>query len=149
MTTALPRPAIAEEVTAADIAAVEVALGHIEARQYQKRQKELLGLVAQWFLVLKMFKPLEVWFAKNPNREEIEAKHRALLTCLMGMGEILLVDGGGIAEEEFQKSGYSRAALSCNVRYLREKYEQWFVDVPEEEIAEAKKLLMDEREVCH
>ena len=119
------------EVSSAEIAAVEAALRHLDA---QRKNRQLLGHIAQWFLVLKMFKELELHFLKSKERKQNEPRHRALLTGIMGFGEILLAESTDILDKDFALISSSRESLAANVRYLRDKYEQWFVEVDEQEL---------------
>src|SRR5436190_14366256 len=65
-----------EEVSAEDIAHVEAVLRTLESQQKNKR---FVGFTAQWFLVLKMFKKIEVSFSRTKAREHLQSKHRAIL----------------------------------------------------------------------
>ena len=121
-----------DEVSPSEIAAVEAALRHLET---QRKSRQVLGHIAQWFLVLKMYKDLELHFVKSKDRKQSEDKHRALLTGVMGIGEILVNESKEISEQEFGLINSSRTSLISNVRYLRDKYEQWFLQVDPEEIA--------------
>ncbi len=120
-----------EEVSAGEIAAVEAALRHLDA---ERKNRQVLGHIAQWFLVLKMYKELEVHFLKSRTSKSNETKHRALLTGMMGFGEILLGESEEIPQKDFALICSSRESLAANVRYLREKYEQWFVEIDEQEM---------------
>jgi len=120
-----------EEVSASDIAAVESALRHLDA---QRKNRQVLGHIAQWFLVLKMYKEVERNFTRLKDRKQNEAKHRAMLTTLMGFGEILLTESEEIPSKDFDLICSSRESLVANVRYLRDKYEQWFVEIDENEM---------------
>ena len=120
-----------EEVSPAEIAAVEAALRHLDA---ERKNRQVLGHIAQWFLVLKMYKELEVHFTTAKDRARNESKHRALLTGLMGFGEILLSESKEIPPKDFGLICSSHESLAANVRYLREKYEQWFVEIDDHEM---------------
>jgi hypothetical protein len=129
-----------DEVTPAEIAAVEAALNHLEKTDH----KRVLGQIAQWFLILKMYKHLEVSFQKSTNRDSIASKHRAVLCALMGFGEWFWNESDSIPPGAFALISYSRESLAANLRYLREKYEQWFVEIDDEELTRVWSKLTDE-----
>ena len=124
------------------ISAVESALRHIDARH---RKEMVLGSVSQWFLVLGMFKELEVLFGKATNKELIRQRHRAALSTIMGRGELLLADCADIPEHDFEVTGYSKDALAGNVRYLREKYEQWYIEADDGDVNHLRGLLHERK----
>lgn len=124
-------PPIGEDVSPGEIAAVEAALRHLET---QSKNRWVLAQLAQWFLVLKMYKGIEISFAKSKDRKQNETRHRAILSLLMGMGEMLLGESAGASDKDLSLIGTSREMLAANVRYLREKYEQWYVDIDKQEM---------------
>ncbi len=136
-----------EEVSPSEIAAVEAALRHLDTQQQHRNRRLILSQIAQWFLVLKMYKELEVNYAKAKDRKRVEDKHRALLSTLMGFGSFLVIESESIPDNELDLISTSKDSLKANVRYLREKYEQWFVEVDQNEIDRVWGKLMDEREV--
>lgn len=130
-----------KEVTVEDIKAVEAALRKIDAANLERN---ILARIPQWFLILAWFKDVEVSYACLDDRSSIESKYRAVLTTLMSMGETII----GFCRpnhEDILKLGYTDSMIECNVRYLRDKYEQWFVQYPEEGVQEVLTLLQDER----
>jgi hypothetical protein len=129
------------EVTAADIEAVEAALRKIDTTS--SVEKTLLARVPQWFLVLALFKDLEISYTCLHDRSLVEPKYRAVLATLMGMGEAITAFCA-LNDADLSKLGYSAKMIECNVRYLRDKYEQWFVAFPEEGVQEVLTLLRDE-----
>jgi hypothetical protein len=129
-------------VSPSEIAAVEAALRHLETTDH----KRILGQVAQWFLVLKMYKHLEVGFQKAVNRAAVASQHRAVLSALMGIGEWFLNESTAIPPETFALISYSREALAANIKYLHEKYEQWFVEIDELEMKRVMEKLTDIKE---
>ena len=133
-----------EDVSPEEIAAVERVLSHIERQNVKQR---VLGIVAQWFLVLGMFKELERHYTQSKNRKLSESKHRALLSSMMALGDILLSESESLSDQDFKATGYTRESLTANVRYLREKYEQWFVEVEEQTMKRVWEKLQDECEV--
>jgi hypothetical protein len=135
---------VADDVSPAEIGAVEAALRHLES---QHKTKHVLGQVAQWFLVQRMYKDLEVSFARSKNRKTVAAQHKALLAMMMGLGQYLLNESQAISESEFALISSSRESLAANVRYLQEKYEQWFVEIDVHEMKRVWGKLSDEREV--
>jgi hypothetical protein len=110
--------------------------------------KRVLGEIAQWFLVLKMYKHLEIGFQKASNRTSVSSQHRAVLSVLMGVGEWYLNQSANIPSDAFDLISYSRDALAANVRYLREKYEQWFVEINEQEINRVWSKLLQASDGC-
>jgi hypothetical protein len=135
-------PCSPDDVSEQDLAAVEVALRHLERRN---RERALLKMVVEWFFVLRMVKEVERSFLQTRNRETLQAKHRAILGGMMGFGEILAAETEGLAETELKGTGYSRESLVANVRYLREKYEQWFVPLDPQTANRVWGKLLDER----
>jgi hypothetical protein len=135
-----------DDVSESDIAAVEAVLRHIDAKN---KNRHILGQIAQWFLVLGMYKELEVNFskAKAKNRDIIKSRHRAILTTVMSVGEMLLSESETIEDQDLCLINYSRDALLANVRYLREKYAQWYVPIDVQEINRVWPKLQDERKV--
>lgn len=73
-------------------------------------------------------------YSRSKDRKQNESKHRGLLTGMMGFGDILLSESEGISEKDFALINSSRSALEANVRYLREKYEQWYVPIDQHEM---------------
>jgi len=128
----------------AELAAVESALSHLES---QHKNKHVLGQIAQWFLVLKMYKELEIGFLKSKNRKSVASQHKAILTMIMGLGQWLLNESQNISDKDFELISCSRESLAANVRYLNEKFEQWFVEIDPLEIERVWGKITDEREV--
>lgn len=52
----------------------------------------------------------------------------------MGIGEFFLNESTHIPDQSFTLISYSREALAANVKYLHEKYAQWFVEFDENEV---------------
>jgi hypothetical protein len=93
-----------------------------------------------------MYKHLEVSFQKSTKRISIASQHRAVLCALMGFGEWFLNESDSIPVEAFALISYSRESLAANIKYLHEKYEQWFVEIDEQEINRVWAKLTDERD---
>jgi len=106
-----------------DLASVEAALRQIIPADIEER---LLAQIPQWFLVIKMFKELEVAYTLLEDRSKIEQKYRAVLTGMLALGENIsagLKDRPGL---DLKTIGYCPKVVDANLRYLRGKYRQWF-----------------------
>jgi len=113
------------EVTQADIQAVELALRKIDKANMAR---QIIGSAANWVLVLRMFRDVELGYLSLSDRSPIKDKYRALVSGLMSFGDLLLITVNEHPALDFSGSGLTKNDLLCNVRYLREKYEQWFVE---------------------
>ena len=114
------------DVTQAEIHAVEIALSKIDQANLAKL---LISAVSNWTLVLKMFRDVEIGYVSLRDRKPLEGKYRGLLASLMGFGELIMETANGLPNLDLRGTGMTRSDLDSNVRYLREKYEQWFVKV--------------------
>src|SRR5262245_995241 len=77
-----------DDVTPQEIAAVDKALRLIDAKQQRTR---LIATMAQWFLVLEMYKGVELAYSRSKDRQSVAPQHRAVLANVMAFGEALLV----------------------------------------------------------
>lgn len=124
----------ANHVTDDEITAVEAALRKID---YANLQKHVFSSIPKWFLVLELFKDLELGYTCLADKTGLAAKYRAVLTSVLGMGEMIVAVTEDTDESSLAVINYSRENILCNVSYLRDKYEQWFVERDPQVIADA------------
>lgn len=106
-----------------ELAAVEATLRKIIPADLEER---LLAQIPQWFLVLKLFKDLEVAFTCLEDRGKLETKFRAVLTSILSLGETIFSGLEDRPELDLSPLNYSRELVNANLRYLREKYRRWY-----------------------
>ena len=88
--------------------------------------------IAQFETILIFFRhQMEIPHLLSKKESEIRiAQHRAILTSVLSLGEALIAQGKSVPV----KCDLKR--LTANVRYLREKYEDWYVDYDKEQAGE-------------
>lgn len=106
-----------------DLASVEAALRKILPADIEAR---LLAQIPQWFLVIGMFKDLELAYNGLEDRAKVEPKYRAVLTSIMALGENISAALIERPDLNLKAIGYCPKVVESNVRYLRGKYRQWF-----------------------
>lgn len=106
-----------------ELAAVEATLRKIIPADLEER---LLAQIPQWFLVLKLFKDLDVAFTRLDDRGKLEAKFRAVLTSILSLGENIFSGLEDRPDFDLSPLNYSRDVVNANLRYLREKYRRWY-----------------------
>jgi hypothetical protein len=106
-----------------ELALVETALRQIVPADIEEK---VLAAIPKWFLLMDMFKKLEIPYARLSDRKQVEPRYRAVLTTLMAYGENIAVGLHSRANIDLSPIGSSKESIHFNVRYLRDKYEQWF-----------------------
>jgi hypothetical protein len=113
-------------------------------RVAQEGQKAIAVLFGQWEMIITFFKHgLEIPLCINPDNEMLREQHRLSLTAIMSMGELLLARTKNLKDDEIEAFGYSRSFLSSNVRYLRDTYQQWYVERDSNEVEAAYQKICD------
>jgi hypothetical protein len=106
-----------------ELALVEAALRQIVPADLEER---ILAEIPKWFLLMDMFKKLEIPYSRLANRKLVEPRYRAVLTTLMAYGENIVAGLESSSTVDLTPIKSSRELVDFNVRYLRDKYEQWF-----------------------
>ena len=106
-----------------ELALVEAALRQIVPADLEER---ILAEIPKWFLLMDMFKKLEIPYSRLTNRKLVEPRYRAVLTTLMAYGENIVAGLDSSSTVDLTPIKSSRELVDFNVRYLRDKYEQWF-----------------------
>jgi hypothetical protein len=120
-------------VTEAELSSVEEALREIDQENFKKR---FLASISEWFLVLRLYRKVELSFLTLPieGREKIQHRHRAILSTLMSYGEVIDTTFKECSlEVSVSVLGYSEDQVFANIRFLREKYQQWYEPMTNEE----------------
>jgi hypothetical protein len=112
------------EHIAGELLAVEAALRKIIPADLEQR---LLAQIPQWFLVIRLFKDIEISYTCLADRSALEPKYRAALTSIMALGDNIVAALADRPELDLSPIDTSREIVAANLRYLRDKYEQWFV----------------------
>ena len=124
-----------------DLAYVEAALRKILPTGVEER---LLAQIPQWFLVIGMFKDLELAYTELEEREPVEAKYRAVLTAVLSLGENISAGLKDRPELDIKAIGYCPRAVQSNLRWLRAKYRQWFFARDTEKVSRVLRSLQGE-----
>ena len=124
-----------------DLASVEAALRKILPAELEER---LLAQIPQWFLVIGLFKDLELAYAALEERGKIEPKYRAVLTTILSLGEN--ISAGLIERPELDSKtiGYCPRVVDANLRYLRAKYQHRFGPMDNAAVADFEAMLESE-----
>lgn len=130
------------EHIAGELLAVEAALRKIIPADLEQR---LLAQIPQWFLVIKLFKDIEISYTCLTNRSQLEPKYRAALTAIMSLGDNICAALADRPELDLTPIDTSREIVDANIRYLRDKYEQWFVCPDEAWLEQAEAAVMNAR----
>ena len=125
-----------------ELAIVEAALRQIVPADLEEK---ILAAIPKWFLLMDMFKKLEMPYARLTSRKMVEPRYRAVLTSLMAFGENIVAGLEARSTIDLSPIKISREIVDFNVNYLRDKYEQWFVPGESESIAEDLKVIQDAR----
>jgi len=131
-----------EQLFSDELTAVEIALRKIIPSEMEDK---FLAQIPQWFLLLKLFKDMEIAYTCLPNRVRIEHRYRAALTSMMAWSENIWSGLCNHPEIDLSPIKCDKRVVECNVRYLREKYEQWFFNVDPTEAAETLGLIENAR----
>lgn len=130
------------EHIAGELLAVEAALRKIIPADLEQR---LLAQIPQWFLVIKLFKDIEISYTCLPDRSKLAPKYRAALTAIMSLGDNICAALEDRPDLDLSHIDTSREIVNANIRYLREKYEQWFVCPDEAWLEQAEAAIKNAR----
>jgi hypothetical protein len=108
-----------------ELALVEKALREIVPADLEER---IMAEIPKWFLLMNIFKKFEIPYSRltSANRKIVEPRYRAVLTTLMAYGENIVAGLVSSSTIDLTPIKSSRELVDFNVRYLRDKYEQWF-----------------------
>jgi hypothetical protein len=125
----------------------EGSVGREMIRVAQEGQKKLSVLLGQWEMIITFFKHgVEIPLCINPQNESIREQHRLILTGAMSLGELLLTESKNVSESELASIGYSKQFLNANIRYLRDTYNQWYIDRDAAEVEHSYNIICNASE---
>ena len=121
-----------EEITSADLTAIEKVIEEIDHANFKRH---VLKGITEWFLVLRMYRNLELSFLSQPCevRGKVQHRHRAILTSIMSFGDVIDAIIQDVKDLELTAWGLSKEAVRANVKYLRDKYQQWYNPLTQQE----------------
>jgi hypothetical protein len=61
----------------------------------------------------------------------------------MSIGEILTIQTKDVPEKDLQAFGYTHSFVKANLRYLRDTYQQWYVERSQESVESAYHKICD------
>jgi hypothetical protein len=114
------------EVSPEAYAAVDAVLRNID---HENQQRASLETLAQWKLVFKMYRQLELHFEMLKNRAPYEKSHRVVLTSLLALTEALQLGIENLSDSDLGRISLSKATFEGCTRFVRRKYNQWFAPI--------------------
>jgi len=115
-----------DEVTAEDYAAVDKLLRNIDNENLRRSSLENF---AYWKLGFKLYRQLELQYECSDNRAPYEAAHRALLTSVLALTEVLNARLSKIDDADLARISLSKQTFEGCARYMRRKFNQWFAPI--------------------
>lgn len=98
----------------------------LQAAAKHRSQHRLEALLAQWDVLLGMYKHGFEIPRLLGLPHVTEDHHRVVLTGLLTMGENIWLQAKELDDEKLAKTGYEREFISANLAYLRGKYQDWY-----------------------
>jgi hypothetical protein len=115
-----------EELSREDYTALDKILRRIDSKNSRRASLETL---ANWKLGFKLFRDLELHFERAADRKPYENVHRALLTSLLALTEVLFVKIRDLDDSELERISLSKESFGGCAKYMRQKYNQWFAPI--------------------
>jgi hypothetical protein len=115
-----------DEVSPQEYAAIEAVLRNID-KENQRRGS--LETFAYWKLAFRMYRDLELQYERSSNRDPSAGAHRAVLTSLLALTEVLLLRLPSVEDADLKKIALSKDTFEGCAKLLRRKYNQWFARV--------------------
>jgi hypothetical protein len=107
------------------------ALGKI-LRRLERKEDAPLEKLANWKLVFNLYRETELKYTIANERKSYEETHRAVLTNLIAITERLFEKARELSDGELQQLQFPRAAFDVCLKYLRGKYNAWYVPIDPE-----------------